>query len=63
MLPQGWPVVWLVFALVMLVNPLPILQRSSRFWLVRNVGRLATSGAYQVRVRELPSQLSRSQMI
>ncbi|VDB96026.1 unnamed protein product [Peniophora sp. CBMAI 1063] len=47
--PQAWPVAWLLLSLVILVNPLPILERSSRFWLIRNVARLATSGAHHVR--------------
>lgn len=51
--PQAWPVAWFLLALCVLVNPLPILERPSRFWFVRNVARLATSGAHVVRVRKL----------
>ncbi|EIM89067.1 EXS-domain-containing protein [Stereum hirsutum FP-91666 SS1] len=43
-----WPLVWLLFMLVLMVNPIPVLSRSTRFWFLRNVGRLLTSGLHRV---------------
>lgn len=45
-----WPLVWLLFMLVLMVNPIPVLSRSTRFWFLRNVGRLLTSGLHRVEV-------------
>ncbi|KIM91587.1 hypothetical protein PILCRDRAFT_58350 [Piloderma croceum F 1598] len=33
-----------------MVNPLPILSKSSRWWLVKNIGELLISGVHQVEV-------------
>ena len=33
-----------------MLNPLPILYKPSRWWLVKNVSRLLTSGAHRVEV-------------
>jgi len=39
-----WPLLWIVFAVGLIVNPLPIMRRSSRFWFVRNLGKQFLSG-------------------
>ncbi|KAF9513819.1 hypothetical protein BS47DRAFT_1295824 [Hydnum rufescens UP504] len=41
-------VAWLVFALVLILAPLPIYTRPSRWWLVRKVGKLLVSGTSRV---------------
>ncbi|TFY63335.1 hypothetical protein EVG20_g6362 [Dentipellis fragilis] len=46
--PTTWPLIWLLFVAGLLINPLPILFRESRWWLIRNVARLLTSGTHRV---------------
>ncbi|CAK5261977.1 unnamed protein product [Mycena citricolor] len=46
--PTTWPLVWLGFTAVMLFAPLPLFFLSSRLWLLRNVGKLLTSGSRRV---------------
>ncbi|KAH8113948.1 EXS family-domain-containing protein [Phellopilus nigrolimitatus] len=43
-----WPLVWIVFALIVVFNPLPVLFRSSRWWLIKKVGKLLVSGTKPV---------------
>ncbi|KAF8201829.1 EXS family protein/ERD1/XPR1/SYG1 family protein [Pholiota molesta] len=46
--PTTWPLIWLLFAFVMIFNPLPISFRSSRYWLIKHVARLFVSGTKNV---------------
>lgn len=48
--PEHWPLLWLLLVAALLLNPLPILYKSSRWWLLKNVSRLLTSGAHRVEV-------------
>ncbi|KAJ7892875.1 SPX domain-containing protein [Mycena olivaceomarginata] len=48
--PTVWPVVWLGFAAVVMFDPFPILFKPSRYWLIRNVAKLLTSGTRRVEV-------------
>ena len=48
--PTIWPVVWLAFALATMLNPLPIFFKSSRWWLLKNIGDLLISGSRPVEV-------------
>ena len=49
--PTTWPLLWLAFAALVMVNPLPIMFKASRWWLVKNVSKLLTSGMHRVEVR------------
>lgn len=46
--PTIWPLAWIVFALVVVLHPIPVLYKSSRWWLVRSVGKLLVSGVHPV---------------
>ena len=46
--PTTWPLVWLVFALVLLFNPFPVFSRSARAWLIKHVIHLLTAGTSPV---------------
>ncbi|KAI0266051.1 EXS family-domain-containing protein [Gloeopeniophorella convolvens] len=46
--PWAWPALWLLLVLLLLANPFPVLSRESRYWLVRKVARLLTSGFHRV---------------
>ncbi|KAI5121712.1 hypothetical protein M0805_002105 [Coniferiporia weirii] len=46
--PTTWPLVWVVFALVVLFNPLRIMFLDSRWWLIRKIGRLLVPGTKPV---------------
>ncbi|KIJ36931.1 hypothetical protein M422DRAFT_50759 [Sphaerobolus stellatus SS14] len=46
--PTTWPLIWLVFALVLLFNPFPIFARGGRAWLIKHVIRLLTAGTTSV---------------
>lgn len=48
--PTLWPLVWLGVVFGMMFNPLPVMFRSSRWWLIRSVGELLISGAHRVEV-------------
>ncbi|KAL0578222.1 Xenotropic and polytropic retrovirus receptor 1 [Marasmius crinis-equi] len=48
LLPIRWPLVWLAFAFGVTFNPLNFGFRSSRYWLIRTVGRLLISGTRPV---------------
>lgn len=47
--PTTWPLAWLVFTIAVFINPLPIMHRPSRYWLLRTLGRVATPGYSHVR--------------
>ena len=49
--PWTWPVIWLVFVTLFMINPLPIMSRESRWWTLRKMGRILTSGFHRVDVR------------
>lgn len=45
-----WPLVWIVSFWVVLIDPLRLWHRPSRFWLLRNWMRLAAPGFTSVEV-------------
>ncbi|KAJ3570146.1 hypothetical protein NP233_g4607 [Leucocoprinus birnbaumii] len=47
--PIIWPIVWLSLTAVILLNPLPLQYRSSRYWLLRSSGKLFTSFTHRVK--------------
>ena len=47
---SSWPAAWLVFLATFFINPLPILRRSSRWWLLRVLFRVLTPGISRVEV-------------
>lgn len=50
--PTTWPTVWLVIALVLLLNPLPIFLPASRMWFVKSLARVFTAGWKRVEFRD-----------
>ncbi|KAH9976771.1 EXS-domain-containing protein [Lactifluus volemus] len=40
--------IWLLFVVVLLVNPFPVMSRASRWWFLREVARLLRSGSSRV---------------
>ncbi|KAG5646759.1 hypothetical protein DXG03_002445 [Asterophora parasitica] len=46
--PTIWPLVWLGFCGVIMLDPFPLFYKSSRYWLVKNVGKLFISGSRRV---------------
>ncbi|KAJ3552867.1 hypothetical protein NM688_g3924 [Phlebia brevispora] len=46
--PVLWPLIWILFAAVIMFDPLPVLFKTSRWWLIRNTSRLLTSGMHRV---------------
>ncbi|EKM58004.1 uncharacterized protein PHACADRAFT_58738, partial [Phanerochaete carnosa HHB-10118-sp] len=46
--PTLWPLIWLILAVVILLDPLPFYSRHSRFWVLKELYRLLTSGAHRV---------------
>lgn len=50
--PSTWPLLWLVWALAVWLNPLPILYRPSRYWFVRNLGRQLSPGVRRVEFQD-----------
>jgi hypothetical protein len=49
--PTTWPLIWLLLVAVVMFNPFPVLHRSARSWVLRNAGRLLSSGFRRVEVR------------
>lgn len=49
--PTAWPIAWLVLAILVLVNPLPIFQSHPRRWFLRKAGGILLSGTHPVSVR------------
>ncbi len=46
--PTTWPLLWLLFSAAVVIDPLPIMCKPSRTWLLRNMSRLLTSGIHRV---------------
>ncbi|OCF44626.1 hypothetical protein I317_01513 [Kwoniella heveanensis CBS 569] len=46
--PTTWPAAWLVFVAVFFLNPLPVLRRGTRYWLLRVLFRVCTPGYSRV---------------
>lgn len=46
--PTLWPLVWLIFVGVVILDPFPLFFKHSRFWLLKELYRLLTSGAHRV---------------
>ncbi|WVO14281.1 hypothetical protein L204_101913 [Cryptococcus depauperatus] len=46
--PTTWPAAWLVFFAVFWLNPLPILRRRTRYWLLKVLFRVITPGYSKV---------------
>jgi hypothetical protein len=42
--PTMWPLIWLGFAGIVLINPLPMMHRRSRYWFLRSFGGQFLSG-------------------
>ncbi|KAG6840695.1 hypothetical protein C0991_004997 [Blastosporella zonata] len=47
--PETWPLVWLGFCGLVVLEPLPLFYQSSRYWLVKSVGKLLISGTRRVK--------------
>jgi hypothetical protein len=48
--PTTWPLIWLGMAVCVMIVPLPVLSRPSRFWLHRSMARLLLPGLRSVEV-------------
>nr|GAT52934.1 signal transduction protein [Mycena chlorophos] len=46
--PTLYPLIWLGFAAVLMFDPLPLVFKPSRWWLLRSIGKLLTSGTRPV---------------
>ncbi|GLB42048.1 putative EXS family protein [Lyophyllum shimeji] len=46
--PTIWPLVWLGFCGFVMLNPLPLFYKTSRYWLLKNLGKLLISGSRRV---------------
>ncbi|WWD03630.1 hypothetical protein V865_001685 [Kwoniella europaea PYCC6329] len=46
--PTTWPLAWLVFTVVFFLNPLPVLRRGTRYWLLKVLFRVITPGYSRV---------------
>uniref|UniRef100_A0A8H7XW23 Uncharacterized protein n=1 Tax=Psilocybe cubensis TaxID=181762 RepID=A0A8H7XW23_PSICU len=46
--PMIWPLIWLGVTFIIVFDPINLLHRSSRYWLVRNVAKLFISGTRRV---------------
>jgi hypothetical protein len=44
--------IWLLFVVVLIINPLPVMSRASRWWFLRKVARVLLSGFDRVEVRQ-----------
>lgn len=49
--PTTWPLIWLLVVVAVMFNPFHGLHRNARWWLIRNAGRLLSSGFRRVEVR------------
>ncbi|PIL23311.1 transporter [Ganoderma sinense ZZ0214-1] len=46
--PGTWPLLWLLFTGLVVINPLPVMWKPTRVWLLRNISRLLTAGVHRV---------------
>ncbi|WWC72020.1 uncharacterized protein I206_105979 [Kwoniella pini CBS 10737] len=46
--PTTWPAAWLVLVVVFFLNPLPVLRRGTRYWLLKVLFRVCTPGYSRV---------------
>lgn len=46
--PFAWPMVWLIFAVVFFLNPVPVYYQHARYWLISVLGRVFTPGYSRV---------------
>ncbi|WWC64582.1 uncharacterized protein I303_107193 [Kwoniella dejecticola CBS 10117] len=46
--PTTWPAAWLVLVAVFFLNPLPVLRRGTRYWLLKVLFRVCTPGYSRV---------------
>ncbi|EJT99046.1 EXS-domain-containing protein [Dacryopinax primogenitus] len=46
--PHTWPLAWVVLSILVLINPLPIWRRRSRYWFLYMIARLLVSGTTRV---------------
>ena len=44
--------IWLLFVVLLMVNPFPVMSRESRWWFLRKVARLLSSGFNKVEVSQ-----------
>lgn len=45
--------IWLLFVAVLVINPFPVMSRATRWWFLRKVARLLSSGFDKVEVSQL----------
>ncbi|BGP02696.1 EXS family protein/ERD1/XPR1/SYG1 family protein [Rhodotorula toruloides ATCC 204091] len=50
--PSAYPLAWIVFMLLIMLNPFPILYPAARWWLLRSFCRMITSGLVAVEFRD-----------
>ena len=53
---KTWPLLWLGFVALIFLNPLPIMCRSTRMWLLKHTGKLLISGMHKVHVGDVMSE-------
>lgn len=52
-LTNRWPLAWLIFVIVFFLNPLAMLRRNSRFWLLKVLFGVVTPGFSKVDVSHM----------
>lgn len=50
--PSAYPLAWIVVAIVVMLNPFPVLYPSARWWLLRSFLRMITAGLIHVEFRD-----------
>ncbi|BGP16090.1 hypothetical protein JCM10213_007531 [Rhodosporidiobolus nylandii] len=50
--PSAYPLAWVIVMLVIMLNPLPVLYPSTRWWMLRSFCRMITSGLVAVEFRD-----------
>jgi hypothetical protein len=46
--PNLWPLVWLAITAAVLLNPFPVMSKTSRYWLIKSIARLLVPGVSRV---------------
>ncbi|KAI0701368.1 EXS family-domain-containing protein [Cytidiella melzeri] len=46
--PTFWPLIWLACSGFIVFNPLPVFNKTARWWFLKNMGRQLTSGLHRV---------------